>query len=149
MPYAEAWSRVVVVLQEAQFGISIIDDQAGYIETDWKTTKQCEVHGEPATCERARVVVRVVQRSPFRIKLKTDRVKPDIFSYDPDYTDRWGHYKDWRPWGNDRELEKELIRAINKELSSLSGGIKKARSKDKRPSPGVDRVKALQGSIGA
>lgn len=88
-----AWSIVVNAISQ-QFELEITDAQSGYLRTGWKVTRT-NLLGQPQ--ERARVTVRVEERSPLSLKVKVEKQEVDIWT------------RNWADKGNHEKLEQEIM----------------------------------------
>jgi hypothetical protein len=96
--YDRAWGIVVNTVSQ-NFEIETVDANSGYLRTAWKVTDTAL--GTPI--ERARVTVRVEERTPFKVKVKVEKQMQE-----------WGS---WVDKGNHPKLESEI-------MSELAGRLK-------------------------
>jgi len=111
VPYEKAWQVVVNTVSE-RFEIQTVDSQIGYLKTEWKVTDTCWAglgYGAEVPCKRERVVVRVLQKRPFRVKLKVEKSESTVLS----------HYQSWILKGNDEQMERQLVEELSVRLTSL------------------------------
>ena len=103
--YDESWNIVVNAIATKFSDIETIDGKSGYLRTAWKVVKESGTDSKlyffGYTQKRTRVVVRVEQREPFKVRIKVERMV---------YTDKW------EPYGNDESVESELMEEINARL---------------------------------
>ena len=100
MPFERAWSIVVNAVTQ-QFDLEISDGQSGYLRTGWKVTKR-DILGSPI--KKARIHVRVEERTPFRVKVKAEKQEFNPFT------------EDWVVTGNDEEIEGEIMGELSGRL---------------------------------
>jgi len=101
MPYDRAWTIVVNTIAE-KFDIETSDAQSGYLRTGWKVTDTCWgglLAGGKVPCKKTRVTVRVEERTPFKVRVKVEKMEATALS----------GYESWVPKGNDEVMEKEII----------------------------------------
>ena len=91
--WERGWPIVVNAISQ-QFDLEITDGQSGYLRTAWKVTGTNWLR-QPQ--ERARVTVRVEERSPFTVKVKVEKQEVDMFS------------KNWVDKGNHEKMEQEIM----------------------------------------
>ncbi len=111
VPYQKAWQVVVNTVSE-RFEIQSVDSQIGYLKTEWKVTDTCWgglAFGAEVPCKRERVVVRVLQKRPFRIKLRVEKSEATALS----------RYRTWVLKGNDKKMEREIIEELSIRLRNL------------------------------
>lgn len=100
--YERAWSIVVNAVTQ-HFELEVSDAQSGYLRTGWKITGK-DLLGTPI--KKSRVHIRVEERSPFKVKVKTEKQEFDPLS------------EDWVITGDDEKIENEI-------MSELSGRLRK------------------------
>jgi len=108
MSYDKAWPVVVRVITD-RFGLEVVDAQSGYLRSEWKVTDSCWgglAAGGMVPCKRARVVIRVENKSPFIIKVKAEKSAGVPLS----------NYNRWVTQGNDKKMEQEVLENLHKQL---------------------------------
>jgi hypothetical protein len=108
IPYDKAWTIVVNTVSEYFTDLETIDGQSGYLRSGWKTTDTCWLglyKGGKVPCKRARVIVRVEERTPFKVKV---RVEQEEVSKTGTYFILGSGVK-WVSTGNDENLEREIM----------------------------------------
>jgi len=108
---ARAWTIVVNTVSES-FELETIDGQSGYLKSGWKTTDTCWgglVSGGMIPCEKSRVIVRVEDRIPFKVKVKVEKQTANP----------WTSYSVWAPNGNNERLEREIMETLQGRLKKI------------------------------
>ena len=101
IPYDRGWTIIVNAVGE-RFDLETVDAQSGYLRSGWKTTDTCWaglVMGGKVPCRKTRVIVRVEERSPFKIKVKVEKEEASA----------WTNYQTWAASGNDEQMEREIM----------------------------------------
>lgn len=93
MPYDRAWSIVTNAVTQ-RFDLETSDAQSGYLRTEWKVTGKDILN---APIKKSRVIVRVEERSPFRVKVKAEKQELDVLT------------DEWVVTGNDETIEGEIM----------------------------------------
>ena len=93
MPYDRAWSIVTNAVTQ-RFDLETSDAQSGYLRTEWKVTGK-DILG--AAIKKSRVIVRVEERSPFRVKVKAEKQELNVLT------------DEWIVSGNDDTVEGEIM----------------------------------------
>lgn len=104
--YDESWNIVVNAITTKFSDIETIDGQSGYLRTAWKVVKESGTDYKLPNPfgydkKRTRIIVRVEQREPFKVRIKAERMV---------YSDGWV------PYGNDESVESEIMEEINARL---------------------------------
>jgi hypothetical protein len=94
MAYDRAWSIVTNAVTQ-RFDLETSDAQSGYLRTEWKVTGK-DVFGVVAI-KKSRVIVRVEERSPFRVKVKAEKQELNTLT------------DEWVITGNDETVEGEIM----------------------------------------
>jgi hypothetical protein len=111
IPYERAWIIVVNTVSE-YFDLETIDGQSGYLRSGWKTIDTCWAgifQGGMVPCKRAKVTVRVEERSPFKVKVKVEKEKANP----------WTSYQTWVQDGNDERLQNEIMDTLAGRLRNM------------------------------
>jgi len=93
MPYERAWSIVTNAVTQ-RFDLETSDAQSGYLRTEWRTTGK-DILGAPI--KKSRVIVRVEERSPFRVKVKAEKQELNPLT------------DEWVLTGNDEAIEGDIM----------------------------------------
>jgi len=93
MPYERAWSIVTNAVTQ-RFDLETSDAQSGYLRTEWKVTGK-DLFNMPM--KKSRVIVRVEERSPFRVKVKAEKQELNALT------------DEWVVTGNDEVVEGEIM----------------------------------------
>jgi hypothetical protein len=93
MPYDRAWSIVTNAVTQ-RFDLETSDAQSGYLRTEWKVTGK-DILGGPI--KKSRVIVRVEERNPFRVKVKAEKQELNVLT------------DEWVVSGNDDTVEGEIM----------------------------------------
>ena len=93
MPYERAWGIVVNAVSQ-HYDLENSDGQSGYLRTSWKVTDS--LLGTPL--RRSRVLVRVEERTPFKVKVKVEKQEPDPWNSNQ-----------WTLTGDDEQMTTEII----------------------------------------
>jgi hypothetical protein len=93
MPYERAWSIVTNAVTQ-RFDLETSDAQSGYLRTEWKVTGK-DLLNMPM--KKSRVIVRVEERSPFRVKVKAEKQELNALT------------DEWVVTGNDETVEGEIM----------------------------------------
>ncbi len=103
MPYDRAWAIVVNTIAE-KFDIEVSDAQSGYLRTGWKVTDTCwaGLLAGKVPCKKTRVIVRVEERSPFKVRVKVEKMESTALS----------GYDNWKLTGNDEVVEREVMEEL-------------------------------------
>lgn len=107
IPYEKAWLIVVSSISEQFSDLETIDGQSGYLRSAWKVTDTCWAgiaFGGFIPCKQTRVVVRVEERNPFKVKIKIEKQEMNIIT------------GIWSLKGNDEIMEKEIMEGLSGRL---------------------------------
>ena len=102
MPYERAWAITVNSVAQ-HFDLESSDAQSGYMRTSWKVTNS--FLGIPN--RKARVLVRVEERKPFKVKIKVEKQEPNP----------WDNNQ-WRVTGDDEQMATEIMEELSGRLRS-------------------------------
>ena len=102
MPYERAWAITVNSVAQ-HFDLESSDAQSGYLRTSWKVTNS--FLGIPN--RKARALVRVEERKPFRLKVKVEKQEPNP----------WDDTQ-WRVTGDDDQMASEILEELSGRLRS-------------------------------
>jgi hypothetical protein len=73
IPYEKGWEIVKDYLRYEFEGFETLDDKSGYLVTKWRNIKWKQtLRGGTVSSERARVIVRVEERNPFKLAVKVE-----------------------------------------------------------------------------
>ncbi len=109
IPYERAWTIVVNTVSEYFTDLETIDGQSGYLRSGWKTVDTSWwglSYGGKVPTARARIIVRVEERSPFKVKIRVERQERSQF-------------RDWYEAGNDEKMEREIMDTLMGRLRKL------------------------------
>jgi hypothetical protein len=93
IPYERAWSIVTNAVTQ-RFDLETSDAQSGYLRTEWKVTGKDFLN---TPIKKSRVIVRVEERSPFRVKVKAEKQELNALT------------DEWVVTGNDEAVEGEIM----------------------------------------
>ncbi len=102
MPFERAWGIVVNAVSQ-HYDLENSDGQSGYLRTSWKVTDS--FLGTPL--RRSRALVRVEERTPFRVKVKVEKQEPDPWNQNQ-----------WIMTGDDEQMATEIIGELSGRLRS-------------------------------
>lgn len=102
IPYERAWAIVVNAVSQ-HYDLENSDGQSGYLRTSWKVTDS--FLGTPLA--RSRVLVRVEERTPFKVKVKVEKQEPDP----------WNNNQ-WMLAGDDEPMAAEIMGELSGRLRS-------------------------------
>ena len=102
MAYDRAWSIVTNAVTQ-RFDLETSDAQSGYLRTEWKVTGK-DLLGGPI--KKSRVVVRVEERSPFRVKVKAEKQELNALT------------DEWVITGNDNTVEGDIMGELQGRLKA-------------------------------
>jgi len=108
IPYERAWNITVSAVTEVFTDLETIDGQSGYLRSGWKVTDTCWgglVRGGKIPCQQARVILRVEERTPYKIKIKVEKLE----------LDKWT-FTTWSLVGNDPVMENEIMETLRGRL---------------------------------
>ena len=103
MPYERAWAITVNSIAQ-HFDLESSDAQSGYLRTSWKVTDS--FLGIPQ--RKARALVRVEERKPFRLKVKVEKQEPTPWDANQ-----------WRVTGDDEQMAAEIMGELSGRLRSV------------------------------
>ncbi|MEW6684460.1 MAG: hypothetical protein AB1451_16315 [Nitrospirota bacterium] len=93
MSYDRAWSIVTNAVTQ-RFDLETSDAQSGYLRTEWKVTGKDILN---APIRKSRVIVRVEERNPFRVKVKAEKQELNVLT------------DEWVITGNDEAVEGDIM----------------------------------------
>lgn len=103
MPYDRAWGITVNTVAQ-HFELDTSDAQSGYLRSSWKVTNS--FLGIPQ--RRVRVIARVEERKPFKLKLKAEKQEPNPWDAN-----------DWRLMGDDEQAATEIMEELSGRLKTV------------------------------
>jgi len=108
MSYDRAWSIVVNAIGE-RFDLETVDAQSGYLRSGWKVTDTCLAGlglGGYVPCQKSRVIARVEERNPFKVKIKVEKKEAKAY----------GGYNQWFDAGNNEQMGREVLQDLSGRL---------------------------------
>ncbi len=90
------WTIVVNAIAE-RFDVETSDAQSGYLRTSWKVTRK-DLFG--TATQRTRVITRLEERTPFKVKVKVEMQKVNPWT------------GEWQDAGNDPRAEQEIMQDL-------------------------------------
>lgn len=103
MPYERAWAITVNSVAQ-HFDLETSDAQSGYLRSSWKVTNS--FLGIPN--RKARVLVRVEERKPFKLKVKVEKQEPNPWDANQ-----------WIVTGDDDQMATEIMDELSGRLRSV------------------------------
>ena len=102
MPYERAWAITVNSVAQ-HFDLESSDAQSGYLRTSWKIRDS--FLGIPN--RKARAIVRVEERKPFKLKIKVEKQEPNPWDAN-----------EWIVTGDDDQMATEIMEELSGRLRS-------------------------------